>query len=249
MLNLNTENGQAKNEMQTEKKKVDVLNIVGIVICVLLIPILVINCLLIIQSMIHKDEVPGLGKFVPLIVTTKSMEPEIRAGDMIICEKVDPNELNVNDVISYFDPKSSGSSVVTHRIDRKWTEDTNGDGVEELFFHTVGDNNDLGDNWDVPAENVIGRWIDGARIGLIGHVILFMQSTWGLVICVMLPIAALIAVEVIRRKKHDGQKQNDIDVLKAELEALKAAQAQKAETAETPARPEESDASDPQNDA
>lgn len=213
--------GQSQNDGENkESKPLGVLNIVGIVLCVLLVPVLIINCTLIIQSMIHEDEVPSFGKYIPLIVLTESMEPAIHSGDMIICQKVNPEDLEVGDVISYFDPKSSASSVITHRIDGKWVDEKTG----KLVFHTVGDNNDLPDTWDVPAENIIGKWNDGARIPLVGSIILFMQSTLGLIICVLLPVAALILVEVLRRRKSDTKKQGDIDALKAELEALKAAQ-------------------------
>lgn len=220
-----TEESQKADDSQ-KGGKLGALNIIGIVLCILLVPVLVINCTLIIQSMIHEDEVPSFGKYIPLIVLTESMEPAIYPGDMIICEKVNPEDLEVGDVISYFDPQSSASSVVTHRIDGKREEDG------KLIFHTAGDNNNLPDTWDVPAENIIGKWNDGARIAFVGSIILFMQSTLGLIVCVLLPVAALILIEVLRRRKSDNKKQGDIDALKAELEALKAAQAQKEQAPE-----------------
>ena len=221
-----------KDGEQKERQPIGALNIVGIVICVLLVPVLIVNCTLIIQSMIHEDEVPSFGKYIPLIVLTESMEPAIMSGDLIICQKADAEDLDVGDVISYFDPKSSASAVVTHRISEKRVEDG------KIIFRTEGDNNDIADNWDVPAENLIGKWNEGARIPFVGSIILFMQSTLGLIVCVLLPVAALILVEVLRRRKSDNKKQGDIDALKAELEALKAAQGQK-ETAPEAVKAEE----------
>lgn len=217
-----TEKSQKADDSQ-KGGKLGALNIIGIVLCILLVPVLVINCTLIIQSMIHEDEVPSFGKYIPLIVLTESMEPAIYPGDMIICEKVNPEDLEVGDVISFFDPASSASAVVTHRIERKEIDEKTG----KLMFYTVGDNNNLADKEPVPAENIIGKWNDGARIAFVGSIILFMQSTLGLIVCVLLPVAALILIEVLRRRKSDNQKQGDIDALKAELEALKAAQGQK----------------------
>ena len=221
-----------KDGEQKERQPIGALNIVGIVICVLLVPVLIVNCTLIIQSMIHEDEVPSFGKYIPLIVLTESMEPAIMSGDLIICQKADAEDLDVGDVISYFDPKSSASAVVTPRIAEKRVEDG------KIIFRTEGDNNDIADNWDVPAENLIGKWNEGARIPFVGSIILFMQSTLGLIVCVLLPVAALILVEVLRRRKSDNKKQGDIDALKAELEALKAAQGQK-ETAPEAVKAEE----------
>ena len=70
-----------------------VLSIVGIVLCVLLVPILIINCTLIIKSFTNKEEVPGIGGFTPMIVLTGSMEPVIKEGDVIeayIMEQIQP---------------------------------------------------------------------------------------------------------------------------------------------------------------
>ena len=218
------DNKQSRSDAQKRapmNKREKALYIAGIVLCVILVPILILNCTLIIGSMIHPDEVPSIGKYVPLIVLTESMDPKIQSGDLIICEKVDCEDLEEGDVISYFDPKSSGTTVITHRISEKIVDSETG----EIVFRTAGDNNNLPDSWDVPAKNVIGRWIEGARFFWVGSIILFMQSTLGLIICVLVPIALFVTVEILRRRKRDGEQQSDIDRLRAELEALKAAKA------------------------
>jgi cytochrome c-type biogenesis protein CcmH/NrfG len=65
----------------------------------------------------------------------------------------------------------------------------------------------------------------------------------GIVIFLILPICAFVLYEVLRRQKQDQAKQNDIDVLRAELEALRNGQAQV--TAETPSTSDESEAETP----
>ena len=202
-------------------KKKNILNIVGIVLCAILLPILVVNCFLLVKSVVNEDEVPSIGGMVPLIVLTESMEPEILAGDMIFCKITDPSEIKAGDVISFFDPEGNGTSVVTHRV-LEVEVDANG----ALSFRTKGDNNNTEDRLSVPAENLVGIW-KGSRIPSLGNVLMFMQSTLGLVICVFIPVAAIVAYEIIRRKKQDKTKQSDIDALKAELEALKSAQQNK----------------------
>ena len=52
--------------------------------CIILIPILLINITLIAKSFINKDEVPSIGGVLP-IVLTDSMHPKIESGDLIIC--------------------------------------------------------------------------------------------------------------------------------------------------------------------
>ena len=99
-----------------EQKKQKVLTIVGIALCVILLPILIVNLTLIVKSYVNPDEVPAIGGVSPLIVLTDSMLPEISSGDLIIAEKIDAGQIKVGDVISFFDPAGNGSSVVTHRV-------------------------------------------------------------------------------------------------------------------------------------
>ena len=54
---------------------------------------------------------------------------------------------------------------------------------------------------------------------------MFMQSTTGLVVCVLLPIILLVGYDLIRRRAYDKGKKKDTDALLAELEALRAEKA------------------------
>jgi len=94
--------------------------------------------------------VPSIGGKLPLIVLTDSMYPEIESGDLIICNTAKPEDIKEKDVISFFDPAGSGTSIVTHRV----LEIVPKDG--KLFFRTRGDNNNTEDRELVPAENLVG---------------------------------------------------------------------------------------------
>ena len=212
---------------QKEKSRQKLLTIIGTVLCVILVPILVINLTLIVQSYVNTDEVPSIGGRSPLIVLTDSMLPEISSGDLIICQKIDPAEVKLNDVISFFDPAGNGSSVVTHRV----IEIVQEDGVTK--WRTRGDNNNTEDKVLVPFENLVGIYT-GTRIAGAGNVAMFLQTTPGLLICVVCPIVLLVGYDVLRRRKYDKAKQADTDALLAELEALRAKQA-----AQTEEKPEE----------
>ena len=74
-------------------KTAKVLNITAIVICVILLPILCFNCILLVKGMINADEVPSVGKYIPLIVESPSMEDAIMTGDLIISKKVAEDEI------------------------------------------------------------------------------------------------------------------------------------------------------------
>ncbi len=200
-----------------------VLTIIGSILCVILIPILIINITLIAKSYINKDEVPSIGGAFPLIVLTDSMVPEIYSGDLIICKTADAEDIEVNDVISFFDPAGNGTSIVTHRV----IEILEDDG--EIFFRTRGDNNNTEDKELVPAENLVGVY--KMRIAGAGHIAMFMQSTAGLIICVVLPIILLVGYDIIRRSIYEKNNKQDTDALLAELEALRAEKAEKEKAA------------------
>lgn len=219
-MNVQTENTTTGKGNIRQK----IFNIAGIVLCVILIPILILNLTLIIKSYTNKDKVPSIGGYMPLIVLTDSMYPEIKSGDMIISRTIDAESIKVGDVISFFDPDGSGTSVVTHRV----TEIINENG--SLGFRTKGDANNAEDRLTVPADKLVG--ICSGRIAGAGNIAMFMQTTPGLVICVILPLLLLIGYDVLRRRIYDKHKKEDTDALLAELEALKAKNAQDAEKPE-----------------
>ena len=93
-----------------------IFTIIGTVLCIILVPILIINITLIIKSYTNADEVPSVGGYLPLIVLTDSMYPEIESGDLIICHTIDAEDVKEGDVIAFFDPAGNGTSIVTHRV-------------------------------------------------------------------------------------------------------------------------------------
>ena len=200
--------------------------VIGTILCIILIPILLVNVTLIVKSYVHKDQVPSVGGYLPLIVLTDSMYPVIESGDLIICNTASAEEIAVDDVISFFDPAGNGQSVVTHRVVEIVIEE---DGT--LAFRTRGDNNNTEDKDLAPAENLVGVY--RSRIPNAGNVAMFMQSTTGLVVCVVLPIVLLVAYDVIRRRRYEKSKKDDTAALLAELEALRAEKAAK-EQEDTP---------------
>jgi len=200
------------------------LTVVGTILCVILIPILLVNITLIIKSYTDKESVPDVGGWFPLIVLTDSMYPEIQAGDLIVCRTVEAEDVEVGDVISFFDPAGNGSSIVTHRV----IEIVNEDGAR--MFRTRGDNNNTEDKVLVGADDLVGTY--KSRIPGAGNIAMFMQTTSGLIVCVVLPIILLVGYDIIRRRIYEKNKQDDTDALLAELEALRAEKAKMAAQSE-----------------
>lgn len=210
-------NKQVKQETSLTHK---ILTVIGTVLCVILIPILIMNCTLILKSFVNKEEVPSVGGYLPLIVLTDSMYPEIESGDLIICHTLDPEEVQAGDIIAFFDPAGNGTSIVTHRVLEVVTD--NGD----IQFRTKGDANNAEDSMLVPEDNLVGMYKH--RIPGAGSVAMFFSTTTGLIVCVVVPLVLLIGYDLIRRKQYEKSKKKDTDALMAELEALRAEKAAKA---------------------
>lgn len=205
-------------ELQEEKqitieKQQRVLTVLGIIICIILIPLLLINIILIIEGFTNPDEVPALAGYSPMMVLTDSMSPKIKSGDLIIIKEIDPTTLKVDDIITFFDPAGNGQTTVTHRI----LKIENIDG--KLMFETQGDNNNTPDRLLVEAEAVIGIYL--FRIPIVANIIMFMQTVPGLILCIFVPLIALAAYDLFRRKKYDKKQEEEKQALLNELGRLR----------------------------
>ena len=194
------------------------LTVIGIILCIILTPPLIVNCTLIVKSYINKTEVPAFGGYMPLIVLTDSMYPQIEAGDLIFCRTVDADEVQEGDVISFFDPAGNGTSVTTHKV----VEIVENNGSRS--FRTRGINNNTDDRILVPEDSLVGIYTD-FRVPGAGNAALFMQTTAGLIVCVVVPLILLVGYDLIRRRIYEKSTGSDVAALKAELEALRAEKA------------------------
>ena len=192
-----------------------ILTVIGAILCVILIPILILNCTLIIKSYTNKDQVPSVGGVFPMIILTDSMEPEFSSGDLILCHTAEAEAVQVGDIICFYDPDGNGTSTVTHRVTAVTTDAEGG-----LAWETRGDANNTEDASLVPAKNLVGVYQRHFK-GL-GNVAMFMQTTQGLIICVICPILLLVIYDIIRRRMYEKEKKKDTDALLAELEELRA---------------------------
>lgn len=215
------------NQTQTTTgKKISVSTIIGIVFCAILIPILISNLILIIKGYTNPGEIPGYGKTKPLIVLTDSMYPTIKSGDMILIKTTDFDDVKEGDIIAFFESAKERTTTVTHRV-VDFNYDENGN---IKSFITKGDANNINDGDYVTADMLIGVY--KSRIPLLGDVAIFLKSTPGLIIAILVPLGLLVGYDVIRRKLYDKKNEEDTNELLKELELLRAEKA-KAQAEET----------------
>jgi len=177
------------------------LSIICIILCIVLIPILLLNCIIIVKSFSNTTDVPSVFGYYPLVVLSDSMLGEFKNGDLIICKTIEADNVKIGDIISFYDPDLLERKIVTHRvIDIKHIDG-------ETVFLTKGDINNGEDQSLVPSKNLAGQYL--FCIKDLGKLVIFLQSTKGLLHCVFLPTLILLTIEYLKympRKEKKGDK-------------------------------------------
>jgi len=169
------------------------LSVLGIVACVLLVPVLIMNLTIVIKSYVNPDQVPDFFGIKPFMVATGSMEPAIYGGDLVVAKTVDPADLKVRDIISF----KEGESVITHRI----IEMTEKNG--EPVFITQGDANNTEDGNPVTYAQVEGIVL--FKIRGLGNLSMFMQTQVGMIVFIGIPLCGFVVYDAIRRRRAEQE--------------------------------------------
>jgi len=204
--------------MKTEKRRLRqrLLSGLGTVLSLCLLPLLVINIIIIVQSRLHPEEMPSVLGLSPMAVVTNSMSPVIDGGDMIFTRKAEAESLRVGDIIAFYDPSFAAKVVNTHRIVSVETTETGG-----LLFTTRGDANSGNDPEPVPAENVVGLYT--GRIRGLGKLAMYMRTVPGLILFVLVPVIIFASAEILRIRREEKAGIRENLRLREELESLRQA--------------------------
>ena len=117
--------------------------------------------------------VPWVTGSVPLTVLTRSMEPSLPPGTLVVVQPVAPSSIAIGDVITY-QVKSGEAEYITHRV-IAISSSTGGD----TTFTTQGDNNAEPDGTPVIADQVMGRvWYSVPWIGWLNNAVGGGGKTW-----------------------------------------------------------------------
>lgn len=196
-----------------------VLTVIGSILCVILIPILFLNCALIWQTHRHPGSVPNFGGAVPLIIQTDVLYPEIQSGDLIVCRSTKPEALREGDIIAFVSARTAeGISVKLDRV----AGVVNQNGVPVISVNVEEGEDGESAVREVSAEELVGVY--RKRIPGLGSFALFMKTTQGLILFVFLPILLLISYDVLRARLNENRSRKETDRLAAELSALREAQ-------------------------
>lgn len=145
----------------------------------------------------------GLGTRV-MVVASGSMRPFLNVGDIVVFRGVEPEEVEVGDVIAFvvaprFQRQYNYPPVIAHRVVEVIRVGS------DLYFQTKGDATE-NDPFTVPARDVIG--IYDWKIPYAGLPLAFLQSRYGMALLASYAIIdlALTYVPVWWRKRKEREK-------------------------------------------
>ncbi|MFC2069668.1 signal peptidase I [Chloroflexota bacterium] len=129
---------------------------------------------------------PRIGWHVNAVLSG-SMEPALEVGSLVVTRPVEPEEVEVGDIIT-FRPVSVGEHMITHRVI--------GIGKNSpLNFRTQGDASDKPDPFTVPAQNLVGKIC--LHIPYWGYFTEFLKSPVGFVFSIVIPGILLFVLYIV----------------------------------------------------
>jgi len=119
-------------------------------------------------SVIFRDQLLGNDRYIlgfrSFITLSDSMNPHIRRGSLVIIRRVDPEAVQVEDVITY----TSGPDTLTYRVIE--IVDNYGD----ITFVTKGDANEGANLNHILSDDLVGRYVFSTS--LIGSILIAMRN-------------------------------------------------------------------------
>jgi len=195
-----------------------VKKVVGIVINVILWLFVVFAALttVVVFTGTSNNGVGNLFGYMPFSIQTQSMEPTIKAGDVVIGKEVDFNTLKEGDITTYWTTVDEQKILNTHRITKVIS---NGKGSVPSF-KTKGDNNQIEDEYTVAAADIVAKY--NSKISGLGKAVDFLETQKGFFICIVLPLILFflyqlyhfIKVIVTVKQENAGLSKEDEEELK-----------------------------------
>lgn len=156
----------------------------GVIVAALALMLLANLYTLAAQKLFHNDSPAVLG-YRTAVVLTGSMEPVIRADDLVVVHRQET--YSAGDIIMF---RSGANTTTTHRIAEVTAEG----------YRTKGDANNTADADIVPVEDVLGRVV--LTLHGAGAAVRFLRTPLG-ALCLVLMIPVLVLVPDVLQKKRD----------------------------------------------
>ena len=178
-----------------KKRTITLIKIFNVVILLIIVPILIYNITIIIKYIQNPKETPDFLGFKTYEIVSRSMEDTINKNDIIVVKKVDKNEIDENDIISF----DNGNEIITHRIVE--IENING----QTLYTIKGDNNRFEDDEKILFEQIEGKYV--FKLSKLGYLMNFLKNRYFLIILFIILIFCFIhIINVKKRIKNREEK-------------------------------------------
>lgn len=176
-----------KYDIDSIKKRKCINNRIKKIVFIFII-IMLYNITLLYMSYINKFETPSFYIYEAYVITTNSMEPELKKDDVIIIKKCKEEDLKVGDIVTF---KKEGE-VITHRI-----VEIDKVGNTEIQYITKGDNNNIEDDEYITYKDIEG--IKVLRIPYLGKIVNSLKS--GIIVILIVLIFLVLYLNKIEMKE------------------------------------------------
>lgn len=239
MENTNTKKDFKQWFKDLNKKKI--LSIALNAIIWLFVAFSLLITILVFSAQGSKDGVPSIFGKSLITISTDSMKPVYKAGDLVFMEKLDDagkDALLPGDIITFRAPIDINGDGMTNDINTHRIESVDGN-----VFVTKGDYNLVADNegdnpYTVHISDIIGKCTEDGKIGGVGNVISFLRSSLGFFLCIVLPLILFFLYEIYnfisiliteRAKKTAGATVDEEEIKRRAVEEYLAKQNQEEE--------------------
>jgi signal peptidase len=132
------------------------------------------------------------------VVNGGSMAPALHMGSLIVSHTVDPEALQVGDVITF--RRSEAKTRLTHRIVAMRQEEG------RWYFTTKGDANATPDPEEIYFLDKAHKMV--FSLPYAGYLLLFARSLHGLALLILVPALALVMIHILEMGKNEPRKED-----------------------------------------
>ncbi len=174
-----------------------VKNLLITLLYIIIIPIIIYDIFLIVQTIINPDKTPDVFGIKTFSIVSGSMEPTINIDDIVIVKKADINDINLNDIITF----KIDNETITHRVQNIGYVDN------ILIYTTKGDSNEVTDIETVKYEQIEGKYI--GKIPKVGKILSLLKNktVFGFILLMLLTCYLLqkksISKKIERKEKRE----------------------------------------------
>ena len=144
--------------------------------------------------------------FGAYVIISESMIPHINVYDAVVTMRVDANDIQVDDIITFLSKEiETAGTPITHRVIGIVYEDETKQKI--VGFRTKGDHNNTPDFALIAPDEVIGKVF--LRIPMIGYLQTIMTKPIGWLLIVVIPCLLIIGSDVLKLIKTAKQKEEN----------------------------------------